>query len=373
MTSRDAVGAPLELVDLDRELSWAEHELPQRERTRHVHSLHPYLGKFVPQLVEVCLHRHFAPGQRILDPFAGSGTTLVECSTFGARSAGVDVSAFNVLLARVKSARPDPAVPAALAEAITRIDDVAPAPTTSTYLKEWLHPDALADLLRYRALIDPSSVAADVMRVVLSRSARSARRAPHHNLESPRRPETGPYWCHKHRRECRPTSDARQFLRRYTTDTVARLTEYAGLRHDVDAVVHHADSRTVDLGTTFDGVITSPPYPGRIDYHDQHRYAFDLLGLHGWQDREIGAPSRGLSRRAIESYCDDVASVFANARRFLRPGAPVIIVIDDVRDLYDRILELSGLTIVDERRRHVDRRTGRRDAGYYEAVIHAVA
>ena len=88
---------------LDRELSWTEAELPERERTKHVHRLHPYLGKFVPQLVEVFLRRCFAPGQRILDPFAGSGTTLVECSIYGANSTGIDISAFNVLLARVKT------------------------------------------------------------------------------------------------------------------------------------------------------------------------------------------------------------------------------------------------------------------------------
>ena len=33
-------------IDLD--LSWSERELPERERTKHVHRLHPYLGKFIP-------------------------------------------------------------------------------------------------------------------------------------------------------------------------------------------------------------------------------------------------------------------------------------------------------------------------------------
>src|SRR3970282_1092806 len=44
-------------AEIDLELSWSEDELPQYERTKHVHSLHPYLGKFVPQLVEVFLTR----------------------------------------------------------------------------------------------------------------------------------------------------------------------------------------------------------------------------------------------------------------------------------------------------------------------------
>ena len=63
----------------DLHLSWSEQELPERERTKHVHRLHPYLGKFVPQLVEALLGRYVRPGGRVLDPFAGSGTTLVQC------------------------------------------------------------------------------------------------------------------------------------------------------------------------------------------------------------------------------------------------------------------------------------------------------
>src|SRR5438045_6136092 len=91
-------------AEIDLELSWSEDALPQVERTKHVHSLHPYLGKFIPQLVEVFLHRHFKPGQCIYDPFVGSGTTLVEANAFGAAAVGCDISAFNCLLARVKTA-----------------------------------------------------------------------------------------------------------------------------------------------------------------------------------------------------------------------------------------------------------------------------
>src|SRR3989337_420824 len=92
-------------AEIDLELSWSEDELPQVERTKHVHALHPYLGKFIPQLVEVFLNRHFSPGDCIYDPFVGSGTTLVEAGAFGCDAVGADISAFNCLLARVKTAR----------------------------------------------------------------------------------------------------------------------------------------------------------------------------------------------------------------------------------------------------------------------------
>ena len=38
---------------LDMELAFLD--VPERERTKHVHRLHPYLGKFIPQLVEYFL------------------------------------------------------------------------------------------------------------------------------------------------------------------------------------------------------------------------------------------------------------------------------------------------------------------------------
>src|SRR5687768_18592865 len=90
---------------LDMALSWSEEQLPERERTKHVHRLHPYLGKFVPQLVEALLERYVRPGGRVLDPFAGSGTTLVQCLESGYDAVGVDIAAFNCLLMRVKTDR----------------------------------------------------------------------------------------------------------------------------------------------------------------------------------------------------------------------------------------------------------------------------
>ncbi len=91
---------PLEELNLN----WREKDLPQRKRTKHVHGLHPYLGKFVPQLVEIFMRKYFVPGQTVLDPFCGSGTTLVQANELGVHAIGCDISAFNVLLCNVKTA-----------------------------------------------------------------------------------------------------------------------------------------------------------------------------------------------------------------------------------------------------------------------------
>jgi hypothetical protein len=95
--------------DLNWTLSFSEYK--EKETTKHVHRLHPYKGKFIPQLVEYFLDQHidnfktetfFKPGDIILDPFCGSGTTLVQANELGINAIGIDVSEFNSLISNVK-------------------------------------------------------------------------------------------------------------------------------------------------------------------------------------------------------------------------------------------------------------------------------
>ena len=347
---------------LDLELSWSESALPEHVRTKHVHRLHPYHGKFIPQLVEVLLDRYFVRGAHVLDPFAGSGTTLVQALESGMDATGVELAAFNCLLMRVKSARYDiDALRTELHDAVERLDTLRTSVRPNAYLRRWYSPAAARQLLAFRE-IAPT----DVLRVILSRAARSARRAAHYDLEAPNEPMTGEYWCHKHRRMCRPVESASGFLRRYTLDTLARIDEFDALRSDCEATVLHCDSRTVEYEHEFDGVITSPPYPGLIEYHEQHRYAYELLGLEDRRDLELGT---GATKAALEEYRQGIAEALANAASALVPGAPVLIVVNDRRNLYPEILDRAGLQLENRLRRHVNRRTGRRAGEYFEDVL----
>ena len=359
--------------ELDLELSWSEQELPERERTKHVHRLHPYLGKFVPQLVEALLSRYVRPGGRVLDPFAGSGTTLVQSLESGYDAVGVDVAAFNALLMRVKTARHDlDALTADLDALYERVAGFSPPGRTrveSPYLRRWYAPVAAAELLHARAAAAELDHA-DVARIVVARAARSARRTTHFDLDVPRAPQQDEYWCHKHKRTCRPVSTARQFLLRYLPDTLGRIREFAAVRAaGFGAEVVTGDTRQLELRGPFDGVVTSPPYPGLIDYHEQHRYAYELLGLEDDRGREVGSAARGTSRAAIEEYCAGIVAVLRNIRPALAPSAPVCIVVNDRRHLYPEILERAGLRLEDRLERHVNRRTGRRAGEYYESVL----
>src|SRR6266540_4458901 len=357
------------------DLSWSEDALPQVQRTKHVHSLHPYLGKFIPQIVEVFLQRYFKPGQTVYDPFVGSGTTLVEANAYGASAVGCDISAFNCLLAQVKT-RPYAlgSLEMGLRSVLEQARQTAEVVTTedaSPWLRSWYAPQALRELLAYECVAAESldDPAWDVARIILSRSARSARRTTHFDLDFPREPITEPYWCHKHKRECRPVDEAMKFLRRYTDDTVRRIREFAVLRSDEPVEVIHGDARLVDLPLEASGIITSPPYPGLIDYHEQHRYSYELLGLKDRRGDEIGPATRGHSRQAVLAYVSDMIAVFSNAHRQLPKGAPVIVVVNDSRDLYPEILENSGLRLMEKLTRHVNRRTGRRAGEFFENVL----
>jgi hypothetical protein len=356
---------------LDLELSWSEAELPERERTKHVHRLHPYHGKFIPQLVETLLDRYLVRGGHVLDPFAGSGTTLVQALESGLDATGVDIAAFNCLLMRVKTAPYDLAeVGDELKDVAARVDSLPPrGRRVSGYLREWYAPRASAELLAFRELV-PEYRHRDVLRVILSRAARSARRAAHFDLEAPKQPQRGEYWCHKHRRACRPVESAAGFLRRYTLDTLARIEDFARVRDvEREATVLHGDARDLDLAGPYDGILTSPPYPGLIDYHEQHRYAYELLGLDDRREREIGAAASGTSLAALEAYRAGVAAVLARTAAALRPDAPVLVVVNDRRDLYPEILARAGLRLEARLRRHVNRRTGRRAGEYFEDVL----
>jgi hypothetical protein len=133
--------------------------------------------------------------------------------------------------------------------------------------------------------------------------------------------------------------------------------------------VLHEDARTLQLARPTDGIITSPPYPGLIDYHEQHRYSYELLKLRDRRDDEIGAAAQGTSGRAVAAYVADMTAVFANAAGQLRRDAPIVIVVNDSRNLYPQILAGARLLLEDKITRHVNRRTGRRAGEFFESIL----
>lgn len=367
------------------------------ERTKHVHRIHPYLGKFIPQLVEVFLRHYFKKGDFILDPFMGSGTTLIEANVLGMPSAGIEISEFNCLIAEVKTKKYDISLvekeikdilfetkefsrwlSQGQKQATFLYNNFKKYKTDSEYLNTWLSDRALQEILFYREQIK-NYQNQDILKIILSRATRSARLIPHYDLARPKKPVREKYYCIKHRRICEPINEAMKFINRYSWDTIRRIKEFDKLRTDAAMKIIQGDSREIDFNKVegyknvkFDGVFTSPPYVGLINYHDQHRYAYELFGFNDNGFKEIGPASKGRSKGAKEEYKKDIIAVFKNMNKFLKPKAKIFVVVNDRDNLYPEIAEACGYSIEKIYHRPVLMRTERDNNRFSESIYYFV-
>ena len=191
------------------------------------------------------------------------------------------------------------------------------------------------------------------MRIVLSRTARSCRSTTHSDLATLKEPQVGPYYCRKHGKICTPINTVLPHLRKNTSDTVGRIKEFARLRKEVHSEVIHGDSREVNifkhtknkefhnllLKKKIDGVFSSPPYVGQIDYHEQHAYAYELFEIQRKDDLEIGPLYKGQGKKAVEEYVEGISAVLLNISKYVRDDGNFFIVANDKYNLYPKSLK----------------------------------
>ena len=455
-------------TDLNWSLSFAH--LRESDTTKHVHRLHPYKGKFIPQLVEYFLDSHlntfkkqifFKEGDIILDPFMGSGTTLIQSSELGLHSIGVDISDFNCLMSKVKigkydlvkldrTARDicfktrefsqkvfDDSFDEQLKERLNEFNKKHfPNPEfknkvrnniisdekeygeeklkqflkeneeffekngtksksgllnekdMNSFLNKWFSKRVKQELFYYINLlekIDDENLR-NVLRIILSRTARSCRATKHSDLATLTEPQIGPYYCRKHKKLCTPINSIIKHLIRYTYDTIKRLNEFSNLRKDVNSEVIHGDSREINIfeeikkqnpefynllsNKKISGIFTSPPYVGLIDYHNQHRYAYELFDIPRKDDKEIGPLYKGQGKQARDEYVEGISKVFINVCKYLKDDGDIFIVANDKYNLYPLIAKKSGLKIVDKFKRPVLNRTEKDRQPYSEIIFH---
>lgn len=453
--------------DLNWNLSFAH--LRESDTTKHVHRLHPYKGKFIPQLVEYFLDSHvntfkkkvfFKSGSIILDPFMGSGTTLIQSSELGMHSIGIDISEFNCLMSKVKLDNydifklsyttknilsktmsfsnktfddsfdnefkerlnkfnqkhfPNPAFKKKVKKG--KLDEkeygkeklkqfleenkvffkkngtkdkssLYNEKDMNTFLSKWFSKRVKQELFYYLKQIEneEDKDIKNVMRIILSRSARSCRATKHSDLATLREPQIGPYYCRKHKKICVPVNSILKHLRRYTLDTVKRIREFSNLKKEVHSATIHGDSREVDIfseikkqnpefykllkNKKIDGIFSSPPYVGQIDYHEQHAYAYELFNISRKDDKEIGPLFKGKGKQAREGYIEGVSNVLSNISKFVKNDGNFFIVANDKYNLYPEIAEKSGLKIVDKFKRPVLNRTEKDRQPYAEIIFH---
>ncbi len=96
------------------------------------HSFYRYPARFSPAFAREAVRAFSKPGQVVLDPFVGGGTTLVEASYLGRKAVGLDVSTLATFISAVKTTPLSAAAREAVVDWSDGIDGLRRAPTDSS-------------------------------------------------------------------------------------------------------------------------------------------------------------------------------------------------------------------------------------------------
>lgn len=83
--------------------SWSFSDKTQKDTAYITHSYYTYPAKFIPQLALRLIETYSKPLDLVLDPFMGSGTTMVEALVHNRRCVGTDINEIAYLVAKVKT------------------------------------------------------------------------------------------------------------------------------------------------------------------------------------------------------------------------------------------------------------------------------
>ena len=266
-----------------------------RQATRYsVHGLHEYKGKFNPQVARALLNvLGVMPTQRVLDPFCGSGTTLVECAHLGATCHGADINPLAVFISNAKlQALTTPAaelreVQQRLMDELRQADrDHLPADESPRrmYLESWFDTDILDIIERVRQAVETVGGAlAPVFLTIASNLLRDYSRQDPQDLRVRRRKSSLPVapFLDSFRAACEQSikriGDAQIVLQ--PTATPPRPGKNAGSTFVGATLCDAADLASTFQHGPFEAAITSPPYAMALPYVDIHRLSLVWLGL----------------------------------------------------------------------------------------------
>jgi len=322
-------------------------------------SIHWHPARFASQIPATLIGLLTRPGEVVLDPFLGSGTTLVESQRLARSSIGIDVNPVACLLAEAKTV---PTRATAISGLVTTIlgdanellqgDLLAGSPAetcpSTVQASKWYTPEVRRDLARLWHQI----ASYGPRKKLLAQAAFSA-------LLLPVCKETRHwgYVCDNSTPRSRHGGDVLGTFGRVLSGLSnaykrrdAELRARQGPDFDVVAAqVVRGDCRKLlaDMPSgSIDCVITSPPYFGVVDYVKAQRLSMEWFQheIEPIRLEEIGARSKRHRRTALQEYMDELRETFAAIRRVVRAGGYVALVFGESRSR-DSVLDdvRSGL------------------------------
>lgn len=306
---------------------WNFHE---EETKDHLHTLHPFPAKFIPQIPRRAIERWSSPGELVYDPFNGCGTTVFEASLAGRHGIGTDNNAVAILASKAKTAiysKADlEALSAFAANTAEGLDFAPPRPDlipTNKNFHYWFDPITVERLASLKGLIlvEKDPVKSLLMAVLSSIVVRVSYQDSDTRYSRILRDVTA--------------GEVDSAFRSRLDDTILRIPNaMVKGRGFVDVV--QADSRSVPFIETgsVSLIVTSPPYLNAYDYHKYHRQRLHWIGgdegVLFARDREIGSHDEFTRKNATpDGYFDDMDTCFAEWSRVLKTGGRCLIVIGD--------------------------------------------
>ena len=297
------------------------------------HGFHSYAGRMHPSTARTAIAGLTKPGQRVLDPFCGSGTVLVEAMAFGRVAVGVDASPLAILIAKVRSTLLDEGARERLVLTAREIATEAAErarkrirptiPAWASREKERFSPHVALELLGLRELL--SQTGEDAVGYALRACFSSILVKFMRQKEVPSEGEPGqrigrgvPSRFFAGRAE-----ELAESLFALAQKTPAGAPQPEILLGDARKLSHLADA-------SFDLVLSSPPYAGTYDYADLHDVRFLWLGLprEDLDRRQVGARSEFLGS-AEKRWQKDRRRWLGEIGRVVRPGGSVVLVLGD--------------------------------------------
>ena len=316
-----------------------------REDTQYLsHNIHPYPAKYIPQIPAHLIARLSLKGEKILDPFGGSGTTAVEALRLGRQVISLDANPLSSLIGKVKTTPLTYQAKKALLQLFKEVKLMSvqifeqgehlsqELATTHRALipnipniEHWFSITVIGELafLKYQILSLDNELARNLALLVFSKLVTRV---------SNQDAETRYAAVEK---KVSPGFTLQNFL--FELQAVdQRITLTAPLLQSNSAVFHTIDTRALGADILSDNsvdlVVTSPPYPNVTDYHLYHRFRLYWLGYQpiSFAHTEIGSHLKHQRENSgFEDYLNDLRYCLQGLYRILRPGRYAALVVGD--------------------------------------------
>ncbi len=255
-----------------------------------IHAIHPYPAKFIPQIPRKLIEL-FHPGDSsvVLDPFCGSGTTLVEAINMGLDAWGIDLNPLACLTTRVKTT-PLPFELTEVAKLIIikakkQLEEGSVRVPPIPRVDHWFKPDVqkvLAALVQQINKEEQLSIREALQVALSSIIVQVSNQDGDTRYAAIEKEVSIPGVFDRFEKSVAAVSKAVSSL---SDNLFRRLGQATVLNCDILTVTPN------DLPSDIGLVITSPPYPNAYEYWLYHKYRMYWLGMDpiAVRKREIGA------------------------------------------------------------------------------------